>query len=139
MRQVNKPKLFRLTDSLKRDARLWLRKEKLSPELIAARWRKLGVDGVSHETLYTWIWEAKKSKHRILVSDNMLYLALRHGRRRRKRGNYHSTRGAIKNTVPISERPECVNLHQRIGDVEVDLMMGSKRKNLLYETLHFSR
>tara|TARA_B110000211_G_scaffold167245_1_gene188759 strand:- start:2696 stop:3127 length:432 start_codon:yes stop_codon:yes gene_type:complete len=78
-RHVNKPKLFRLTDALKRDARMWLHIERLSPEPIAARWRMLGVAGVCHETLYNWIWDAKKSKHRNHIKDNMLYLTLRHG------------------------------------------------------------
>tara|TARA_B110000211_G_C14032187_1_gene532670 strand:+ start:1196 stop:1537 length:342 start_codon:yes stop_codon:yes gene_type:complete len=55
---------------------VWLHVERLSPELIAARWRILGVAGVCQETLYTWIWDAKKSKHRNLIKDNMLYLTL---------------------------------------------------------------
>ncbi|MDZ7689743.1 MAG: hypothetical protein U5K69_01060 [Balneolaceae bacterium] len=60
-RHRDKPKHRRFTDDLKDQARRWLTTEKLSPELISGRWGVLGFDGVSHETLYQWIWKAKRT------------------------------------------------------------------------------
>jgi IS30 family transposase len=35
------------------------------------------------------------------------------------------------NRTPISERPQIVNDRKRIGDIEVDLMMGKNHKSAL--------
>ena len=56
---------------------------------------------------------------------------MKHGKRRRKRGNYKDSRGIIKDRVPISERPKVVEQRTRIGDIEVDLMMGKNHKSAL--------
>jgi IS30 family transposase len=40
LRHQQKPKAFKLTDTLKSEARDWLMMEKLSPELIAYKWKK---------------------------------------------------------------------------------------------------
>ena len=56
---------------------------------------------------------------------------MRHGRRRFKRGNYKNTRGTIKDRVSIEDRPEIVKNRTRLGDVEVDLMMGKDHKSAL--------
>ncbi|MEX0597709.1 MAG: IS30 family transposase, partial [Candidatus Paceibacterota bacterium] len=118
-------------DELKESARYLLKREKYSPELIAAHWKKTGLEGVSHETIYKWIWEAKHSKHRKLKEDQLLYHELKHGKRRRKRGNYKDSRGAIKDRVPISDRPKIVQSRKRVGDIEVDLMIGQDHKSAL--------
>jgi IS30 family transposase len=131
MRHKTKPKHTVFDERLKESARYLLFTEKYSPELIAAYWKKQGVEGVSHKTIYHWIWNAKHSKHKKLQGDQMLYRELKHGRRRRKRGNYKDSRGAIKDRVPISERPKVVEKRQRIGDIEVDLMIGKDHKSAL--------
>ncbi len=80
----------------------WLRVEKLSPELIIGRWKE-GIAGVSHETLCQWIWIAKAQND----PDNKdLYMNRKHGRRRRKRGNYNDSRGVLSNRISIEQRPE---------------------------------
>lgn len=126
-----KPKNIRFKAELKEQARVWLKEEKLSPELIAAKWELDGNPGVSHETIYQWIWKAKKSKHWSLTRDRDLYKCLRHGKRKRKRGNYRDSRGIIKERVPIEQRPAVVALRERIGDIEVDLMMGKNHQSAL--------
>jgi len=118
-------------EELKISARHLLKKEKYSPELISAYWKKKGKKGVSHETIYQWIWNAKHSKHRKFKGDQMLYQELKHGKRRRKRGRYKDSRGTIKNRIPISERPAIVDKRLRIGDIEVDLMIGKDHKSAL--------
>lgn len=126
-----KPKNIRFKADLKEQARVWLKEEKLSPELIAAKWELDGNPGVSHETIYQWIWKAKKSQHWAFTRDRELYKCLRHGKRKRKRGNYRDSRGIIKERVPIEQRPPVVALRERIGDIEVDLMMGKNHQSAL--------
>ncbi|MDZ7773655.1 MAG: IS30 family transposase [Balneolaceae bacterium] len=104
-RHRDKPKHRRFTDALKAQARQWLTEEKLSPELISGRWGVLGIEGVSHETLYQWIWAAKRTAD---PTDKDLYKHLKHGARKAKRGNRKDSRGHIKGRVSITERPEVV-------------------------------
>jgi transposase, IS30 family len=130
-RQLAKRKNTRFTSQMKQEARHWLQEDRLSPELISASWKRNGQPAVSHERLYQWIWSAKKSKHRDLIEDSELYKCLRHGKRRQKRGNQKHTRGIIKHRTPIDQRPELIERRERIGDIEVDLMMGKEHKSAL--------
>lgn len=59
-RHRDKRKHRRFTEDLKEDASRWLEEEKLSPELISGRWAVRGIDGVSHEAIYQWIWRGKR-------------------------------------------------------------------------------
>lgn len=127
-RHRDKPKHRRFGEALKAQARRWLTEEKLSPELISGRWQVIGIRGVSHETLYQWIWAAKRTGD---PTDKNLYKHLKHGARRRKRGNRSDSRGRIKGRVSITERPEVVAERSRLGDIEVDLMMGKAHKSAL--------
>jgi IS30 family transposase len=127
-RHRDKPKHRRFTERLKQQARQWLITEKLSPELISGRWGVMGIDGVSHETIYQWIWAAKLNKD---PTDKDLYRHLKHGRGKAKRGNRQDSRGRIKGRVSITERPEVVEKRSRLGDIEVDLMMGKAHKSAL--------
>ena len=127
-RHHNKPKHIRFTSILKIQATYWLKEERLSPELISARWRLRGVPGVSHETIYQWIWKAKIHHD---PSFKGLYHYLKHGRRQRKRGNYNDTRGRLKDRISIEQRPHVVNERSRLGDLEIDLMMGKAHQSAL--------
>lgn len=130
-RHKTKHKSVKFTETLKDQAANWLRNEQLSPELIEVEWKCMGIDGVTHECIYQWIWNCKKSNRREDIQYRDLYRFLRHGRRRFKRGNYKNTRGAIKDRVSIEDRPKVVDNRTRIGDVEVDLMMGKDHKSAL--------
>jgi IS30 family transposase len=88
----------------------------------------MGIDGVSHETLYQWIWAAKLNKD---PTDKDLYKHLTHGRRKRKRGNRQDNRCRIKDRVSITDRPDVVDQRVRLGDIEVALMMGKAHKSAL--------
>lgn len=130
-RHKTKHKAIKLTKALKDQAAGWLRTEHLSPELIAVEWNCMGIEGVSLECIYQWIWECKKSNRQEDLPYKDLYLFLRHGRRRFKRGNYRHTRGSLKGRISIEERPKIVDSRERLGDVEVDLMMGKDHKSAL--------
>ncbi len=49
----------------------------------------------------------------------------------RKRGNRKDRRGIIPNRVSIEQRPQIINKRERLGDIEVDLMMGKNHKGSL--------
>lgn len=127
-RHREKNKHITFTDEMRRQIVKQLAIEKLSPELIAQSGRKDNPDFVSHETIYQWIWSMKHSHKREDQPYQLLYKDLRHGRRRRKRGNYHDNRGCISNRVSIEKRPAIVEKRKRIGDVEVDLMLGKNHQ-----------
>ena len=127
-RHHDKRKHRRFTEDLKQEATEWLEKEKLSPELISGRWAVRGIDGVSHEAIYQWIWRGKHQKD---PATKKLYTHLKHGRRRRRRGNYNDSRGILTGRVGIEERPKVVEDRTRLGDLEGDFMIGKDHKSAL--------
>jgi len=127
-RHRDKHKHHRFTEDLKEDATRWLETEKLSPELISGRWAVQGIDGVSHEAIYQWIWRGKHQKD---PATKQLYKHLKHGRRRRRRGNYNDSRGILTGRVGIEERPRVVDDRTRLGDLEGDFMIGKAHKSAL--------
>jgi IS30 family transposase len=130
-RHCVKPKSILLTDALKKRMAGLMTYEKCCPELIAKRLAKEYEICVSHETIYKWIRTAKHSNHGDNDSYKELYKHLRHNGRRQKRNNIKDKRGAIIGRVGIDKRPKIVEQRSRIGDIEVDLMMGSNHKSAL--------
>jgi IS30 family transposase len=96
--------------------------------LITAKGRQEFGNFVSHETIYNWIWQTKHSHRKEHQPYQLLYQELKHGRRHRKRGNYHGNRGCIPDRVSIEKRPALVEKRKRIGDVEVDLVLGKNHQ-----------
>ena len=131
VRHQQKPKQVLFTDEMKRHAVKQLMIDKWSPELISAKGKESGKCPISHEWLYQWIWESKHGNKRKNRFYKKLYKHLKHGRRRRKRGNSKDNRGVIQNRVPIEKRPKIVAKRKRLGDIEVDLMMGKNHKGAL--------
>ena len=81
---------------------------------------------VSHETIYKFIWADK-------ASGGQLYKYLR-----RKAKKYTSRckkkqagRGFIKNRIGIEERPSVVDERSRVGDWEIDLVIGKGHRGAL--------
>lgn len=133
-RKRKKTRHIRLTPELKRQVKALMTERRYSPELVSAQWKKDEVEGVSHETLYRFIWQCKHSNKRIHKEYKDLYKYLRHGRRKRKRGNYKDSRGLIPNRVPIEKRPKVVEKRKRFGDLEADLIMGKGHASALLVT-----
>jgi IS30 family transposase len=126
-----KPKCCLFTLPLKLEMKSLMETRKLSPELISATWKKEAVAGVSHECMYQFIW---KCKHGNKQKDKLFkncHKELKHGKRRRKRGNYKDSRGLIPNRVSIEKRSSTVLKRKRFGDMEVDLIMGKNHKSAL--------
>lgn len=128
LRHKSKPKHLVFDQNLKDNILKLLKEERWSPELIS---NCTSQEMVSHESIYKWIWKCKHSTRREDLPYKHLYKYLRHGRRRRKRGNYNDNRGKIPNRVSIDKRPPIVQKRKRIGDIEVDLMMGKNHQSAL--------
>lgn len=128
LRHQLKAKNERFTCDMREQIVKWLTVEKLSPELITAKGRQDYGDFVSHETIYHWIWTMKHSHRKEDQPYQMLYRELKHGRRRRIRGNYHDNRGCMPDRVSIEKRPAIVEKRRRLGDVEVDLVLGKNHQ-----------
>lgn len=120
---------------LKKQMKHWMATKRYSPELVSAQWKKDGIEGVSHECIYNFIWDCKHTNKRINLPYKNVYKQLKHGKRRRKRGNYKDTRGLIPNRVSIEKRPAIVEKRKRFGDTEVDLIMGKNHKSALLVTV----
>lgn len=98
---------------------------KYSPEQIAGVAKIKGDICVSHERIYQFIWKDKRQK-------GTLYLDLRNrGRRYKKRSVIYDKRGTIPDRTDISQRPPEVELRERFGDLEIDLIIGKNHKNAI--------
>lgn len=124
LRHQQKPKHRIFNSGEKQRVFALLTEQKWSPELISRVVRKEGEVMVSTERIYQWIWACKHSNCQQDQPFKKAYQHLRHGRRRPKRGNRKDSRGIIHGRVSIDLRPSVVRERSRVGDVEVDLMMG---------------
>lgn len=95
---------------------LWLLNCGWSPEQIAGTCKRRGIEMLSTEGVYLYIYQERKKGN-----DLTKYLRRRH-RRRRKRSLDKQPRVIIKNKVSIHDRPEIINEQKRIGDFETDLV-----------------
>ena len=96
-----------------------------SPEQISGRRLKEHNECISHERIYQHIWADKQKG-----GDLYTYLR-RQGKKYDKRRNGKSTRGQIKNQVSIDDRPEIVDNKTRVGDWEIDTVIGKNHKGAI--------
>jgi transposase, IS30 family len=123
-RHQEKNKIIYFTDDVKAYVNHYIL-EDYSPEQIVGISRVKGLNCVSHERIYQHIWKDKKQ-------SGTLYKSLRtQGKTYRKRGAAKDKRGQIKGRVPMSERPAIVEEKQRIGDLEIDLIVGAEQSGYL--------
>jgi IS30 family transposase len=100
-----------------------LRKE-WSPEQVSG-WLKenYGLQ-ISHEWIYQHILMDKQA-------GGDLHHHLRCQKKRRKRYGSYDRRGRLKNRVSIDERPVIVDTRQRLGDWEVDTIIGKGHRHAI--------
>lgn len=123
-RQRDKPKHIHFTEEVKQCVDELLLKD-YSPEQIAGRTKIGEKPCVSAERIYQYVWKDKKQ-------GGKLHLHLRRkGRKYRKRGAAKDTRGIIRDRVDISQRPAIVDQKQRLGDLEIDTVIGQNHKGAL--------
>lgn len=123
-RHKEKPKKIQFTEEVE-ETIVKLLKQDYSPEQIVGISKKEGLEYVSVERIYQFIWSDKKQR-------GELYLHLRSkGKKYSKRGSTNSSRGQIVNRVDIDQRPAIVEKKERIGDLEIDLVIGKNHKGAL--------
>ena len=123
-RKSSKKKRCGFTPEIKAHVEAQLAK-KYSPEQIAGHAKVNGVECVSHECIYQYIWRDKKAGGSLFE-----HLRNRH-KRYRKRGAAKDNRGIIRNKIPMAERPAVVDKRERLGDLEIDLVIGKGHQGAL--------
>ncbi|HAT67201.1 MAG TPA: IS30 family transposase [Flavobacteriaceae bacterium] len=93
-----------------------------SPEQISGYAKRWKLFSISHERIYQFILENK-------TQGGELYKHLRHQNKKyRKRYGCPKRQSPIKNRVMIDERPSIVEDKARIGDWEIDTIIGKNHK-----------
>ena len=123
-RRRNTSKAVRFTADVKERVECWLKLD-MSPEQISGRLKRQAGIRISHETIYKHVWADKED-------GGLIHKHLRWSQKKnRKRYGKKDRRGQIPGRVSIDERPEIVNTKERIGDWEVDTMIGKNHKGIL--------
>ena len=131
-KQANEKAVERRTNATTRKhilAKTWeVVEEKLrqdwSPEQVSGWLEKHQEIRISHEWIYQYILTEKQA-------GGDLYTHLRqHGKRRKRYGRY-DRRGKLPNRVSIEERPQLVEQRERLGDWEVDTLVGKGHRGAL--------
>ena len=113
---------YRMTESIKEEIGQRLR-EGWSPEQISGRYKLEDKPMVSHETIYTYVYN---------YPEKDLYKHLRRGgKKRRRRTHTYKKRGVLLNRVSIEQRPPEVDEQIRYGDWEGDTIVGKGHKSYL--------
>ena len=134
-KQANEKALRRRDRASKRKVKMtqmtiFMIKEKLnlqwSPEQISGWLKKMEYKKyVCHETIYQYIWRDKAKK-------GLLYKNLRHsGKKYNKRSKGMAGRGCIPHRVDIDKRPDIVEKKIRLGDWELDTIIGTEQSGAI--------
>lgn len=123
-RRREKPKQTKFTSEVEDFVRSKLL-ENWSPDQISGYAKRHNLFSISHERIYQFILSDKKK-------GGTLYKYLRHQHKKyRKRYGSPSRQGPIKNRVMIDERPEIVNEKKRLGDWEIDTIIGKQQQKAI--------
>jgi len=116
-RQQSKVKYTVITSKIKTYIKSKLKAD-WSPEQIAGRMKRDKGFTVCHETIYRYIYYNK-------LRGGRLYKHLRHKNKKyHNRSNQYLRRGIIVDRVSIDKRPKIVDKKNRIGDFEIDTVIG---------------
>ncbi len=96
-----------------------------SPEQVSGWLSSEQIITISHERIYQHVWADKRQ-------GGELYKHLRQSHKKRKK-QYGSKdkRGQIRNRISIDERPEIVEQKTRLGDWEIDTVIGQNHQGAL--------
>lgn len=95
-----------------------------SPEQVSGWFKTQEHKSVSPEWIYQHILADKRS-------GGDLYRHLRCQKQRRKRYGSYDRRGTLPNRVSIDKRPEIVNSRKRLGDWELDTVVGKRHQQAI--------
>ncbi len=124
---------FKAKKSVKRTkiptaTRLWVFKQLRAgwtPDQVAGRSKQECTKSISHESVYRMIIADKKKGGKIYRS------LTRFGKRKNRISERNYNRELIPKRVGIEQRPAVVNARRRLGDLEGDLIVGSKSESYL--------
>lgn len=123
-RRYSAAKAVKMDDLVIERVELKLR-EKWSPEQISGWLLDEHTERLSHERIYQHVWADKRA-------GGELHTHLRRqGKKYQKRSNGKRSRGQIRNRVGIEERPAVVDEKSRIGDWEIDTVIGKGHSGAL--------
>jgi IS30 family transposase len=97
----------------------------LSPEQVSGCLKARHGIHISHERIYQYIWADRRNG-----GDLYTHLRKRAKKRRKKYGSKDKP-GQICNRVSIDQRPDIVDKKSRIGDWEIDTVIGQNHKGAL--------
>ena len=124
LRRKNKPQKIRFTPEIQASVDALLSMD-YSPQQVCGRLKREGKPTVSHERIYQYVWAQKKD-------GGTLHEHLRRkGRKYRKRGAAKDSRGILKDRVGIELRPTIVDQKCRLGDLEIDTIIGKNHKGAI--------
>lgn len=95
-----------------------------SPEQIACWLKQYGDETISHEWIYQYVYADKRA-------GDDLHAHLRCQKTYRNRTGSYDRRGKIPHATSIEERPEIVEWRVRLGDWEVDLIVGKGHQGVV--------
>jgi len=95
-----------------------------SPEQVSGWLKQAQGLTISHERIYQHVWADK-------LEGGQLYKHLRHSGKKRKRYGSKDKRGQIRNRISIDDRPDIVNEKTRLGDWEIDTVIGKNHQGAL--------
>lgn len=99
--------------------------EDWSPEQICGYAKRLGLFSISHERIYLYVLSDKQK-------GGKLYKHLRHQHKKyRKRYGSPKRTGPIRNRRCIDTRPAVVDSKSRLGDWEIDTIIGQSHKQAI--------
>jgi IS30 family transposase len=125
VRRKSATKYSKHSPAIIRFVRQALTKEQWSPEQISHTMRQTMHPWVSHEWIYRYIWHDKRHDGNLFQ-----HLRTRH-KRYRKRYATKPRQRIFAGSKPISLRPDVANLRQRIGDWEIDTVLGKTGQSVL--------
>jgi IS30 family transposase len=95
-----------------------------SPEQVSGWFKRQGSLRLSHEWIYQHIVADRRA-------GGDLYKHLRCQKKHRKRYGTHDQRGKLPDRVSIEERPVLVDKRERVGDWEIDTVVGKNQQGAL--------
>jgi IS30 family transposase len=129
-KQAHRMAMERRRNSRRRiDDFAWVQVEKLiredwSPEQVSERLKKDHDLCISHKWIYQYILADKRA-------GGDLHRHLRCQKARRKRYSSYDGRGKLPERPSIEDRPKIAEIRTRLGDWEVDTILGKGRRHLL--------
>jgi transposase, IS30 family len=101
-----------------------LLQDEWSPEQISGWFVENNFKGVSHEYIYQHIYSDK-------CEGGKLYTHLRNKKKYKKRNGGNERRGQLVDRVSIDQRPDIVDKRYRLGDWELDTIVGKKHQQAI--------